>query len=129
MSAGMVDQYVRAEGLLDRKLMVLAVSHPLTVLAAADGFNGPQVDLKAKDFWQRFISRREEIKQSTDPVSTALQCADPRDVIKFNDLIDPLENCYTSAQNIISEINAARLARKATRWLEESGLLERVSRI
>ena len=125
MSAGIVDQYIRAEGLLDRKLMVLAVSHPLVILEAAKDFDGPQIDLKAREFWARFIAKADEIKQSEDPIAAALECADPMDVIRFNILIEPFENCYTSAEKIIPEINAVRVARRCTRWLEESNILQR----
>ena len=125
MSAGIVDQYIRAEGLLDRKLMVLAVSHPLVILEAAKNFDGPQIDIKAKAFWARFIAKAEEIKQSEDPIAAALECADPMDISRFNILIAPLENCYTSAEKIIPEINAVRVARRCTRWLEESKILQR----
>lgn len=122
---GIVDEYIRAEGLLDRKLMVLAVSHPLVILEAAKDFDGPQIDLKAREFWARFIAKADEIKQSEDPIAAALECADPMDISRFNILIAPFENCYTSAEKIIPEINAVRVARRCTRWLEESKILQR----
>lgn len=125
INVGMVDLFVRAEGLLERKLMVLAVSYPLIILEKSNGFE-PQVDLKAKEFWKQFIAKSDEIRNSSDPIKDALDCANPLDIAKFNQLIDPLENCYTAAENIISEINAARLARKATRWLESSSIFQKV---
>ncbi len=123
----LVDIMIRAESRLERKLAGLALYWPKTILKATHDYN-PEVDLAAIDFFKEFKKNEKLIMASTHDkaVDIAFLCWDPVQCIRLFLSLGLECNTALDCQKIVSEITAARTARKAIRWVEESGLIEGV---
>ena len=124
----LTDLMIRAESGLERKLCGLAIFQPKTIAELTADFT-PEIDQAAIAFFMKFKKRRAEIMQAThdQALDIVMPCCGPDDFFnRFWPMVSANEiNTYTGAQEILTEIIAARTARKAIRWVEQSGLLEK----
>ena len=134
----LVDLMIRAEARLERRAAALAMVQPKILAETSAGW-APEVDQAAIRFFQKFEKARAEILKADNDrsIELARSCCGPGFWL-IMETIDQQSaetydmsilaggykiNSYDAAQSIISEITAARAARKAIRWVEQSGIL------
>lgn len=121
--SNLIDQYLLVEGKMERRLAGLAIFQPK---AAAQSTIRPQIDQSAITFFKKFDERREEILKADtgEAIRIAFSCCEHYDFYRFFSMIMDI-NTVEEAPKFGRELVALRTARKAIRWVEESGLLER----
>jgi len=135
----LVDLWIRAEARLERRAAALAVHWPKILAETSAGW-APEVDQAAIRFFRRFEKVRAKILTASHDQAQELarECCGPEFWLisatvegLSPETFDPnilscgyAINTYNAAQEIINEITAARAARKAIRWAEQSGILQ-----
>jgi hypothetical protein len=133
MSTGLLDALTLGEGALERQMAGVALIQPDL---AADFTIMPEVDKGAKAFFERFYSRRKEIKaaEPKQAIKLALSCIPSAyDLQHFTLAIDDryAEKEFITqelAAEIEQNLTALRAARKAAAWLEKSDLMRAIAK-
>ena len=127
MSTGLIDALVLGEAVLERQMAGIALVQPdlaanFTVL--------PEVDKGAKAFFERFYSRRKEIKaaEPKQAIKLALSCIPSwTDAYRFLGAIDDIDTVQAAAE-VEKNLIAMRTSRKAAAWLEKSDLMRIIAK-
>lgn len=122
MSTGLIDALVLGEAVLERQMAGIALVQPDL---AANFTVMPEVDKGAKAFFERFYSRRKEIKaaEPKEAIRLALSCVPTwTDAWRFLGAIDDTDTVQAAAE-IEQNLTALRTSRKAAAWLEKSDLM------
>jgi len=127
MSTGLLDALLLGEGALERQMAGVALIQPNL---AADFTVMPEVDKGAKAFFERFYSRRKEIKaaEPKEAIRIALSCVPTwTDAWRFLGAIEDTDTVQAAAE-IEQNLTALRTSRKAAAWLEKSDLMRVIAK-
>jgi hypothetical protein len=124
----MTDLMIRAEAKLERRAAALSIFQPKVLGETSAGFK-PEIDQIAIQFFQKFEKVRYEIMSADHlkSIELARGCCSVEEFFRYLwPTIGGNLDTYDAAQEIINEIIMARAARKAVRWVEQSGILQEV---
>ena len=127
MTTGLIDALLLGEGVLERQMAGVALIQPDL---AADFTVMPEVDKGAKAFFERFYSRRKEIKaaEPKQAIKLALSCIPSwTDAYRFLGAIDDIDTVQAAAE-VEKNLIAMRTSRKAAAWLEKSDLMRIIAK-
>ena len=127
MTTGLIDALLLGEGVLERQMAGVALIQPDL---AADFTVMPEVDKGAKAFFERFYSRRKEIKaaEPKQAIKLALSCIPSwTDAYRFLGAIDDIDTVQAAAE-VEKNLIAMRTSRKAAAWLEKSDLMRVIAK-
>ena len=127
MSTGLLDALLLGEGALERQMAGVALIQPDL---AADFTVMPEVDKGAKAFFERFYSRRKEIKaaEPKQAIKLALSCIPSwTDAYRFLGAIDDIDTVQAAAE-VEKNLIAMRTSRKAAAWIEKSDLMRLIAK-
>ena len=127
MTTGLINALLLGEGVLERQMAGVALIQPDL---AADFTVMPEVDKGAKAFFERFYSRRKEIKaaEPKQAIKLALSCIPSwTDAYRFLGAIDDIDTVQAAAE-VEKNLIAMRTSRKAAAWLEKSDLMRIIAK-
>jgi len=127
MTTGLLDALLLGEAALERQMAGVALVQPNL---AAEMTIMPEVDKGAKAFFERFYSRRKEIKaaEPKQAIKLALSCIPSwTDAYRFLGAIEDTDTVQAAAE-IEQNLTALRTSRKAAAWLEKSDLMRIIAK-
>jgi len=127
MTTGLLDALLLGEAALERQMAGVALVQPNL---AAEMTIMPEVDKGAKAFFERFYSRRKEIKaaEPKQAIKLALSCIPSwTDAYRFLGAIEDTDTVQAAAE-IEQNLTALRTSRKAAAWLEKSDLMRVIAK-